>query len=119
MPQMGRWTLCYHFRAEHFRRFFMPRLFACFLPLLLISSLTFSQDLVQLSQHVAGTVPVSSSQIQLSAERSSTPHAIAQPNTSREVPGNTWQLLATLPGVIIHDIAFPTAKIGYAVGEEG
>lgn len=28
-------------------------------------------------------------------------------------------MLATLPGVIIHDVAFPTAKIGYAVGEQG
>ena len=98
----------------------MRRWLACFLPLLLISSLSFSQDLAKPSHHVAGNMPVSSSRIQLSAERTSAPHAIAQPNASgRGVPGNTWQLLATIPGVIIHDIAFPTAKIGYAVGEEG
>ncbi len=39
--------------------------------------------------------------------------------TGLAAQGNTWKLLATLPGIIIHDISFPTAKIGYAVGELG
>ena len=35
-------------------------------------------------------------------------------------PGaNPWQLAATIPGAVIHDISFPTAKIGYAAAELG
>jgi photosystem II stability/assembly factor-like uncharacterized protein len=94
------------------------RWLACIVQLLLIGSFSFSQDVADQSRHVARTLPVGSPRIELSAERPGAhQEKIAQP--SRAVPGNNWQLLATLPGVIIHDIAFPTAKIGYAVGEQG
>lgn len=32
---------------------------------------------------------------------------------------NPWKLLATLPGAVIHDISFPTVKVGYAAAELG
>jgi hypothetical protein len=87
----------------------MRRWLACFVQLLLVSSLSFSQDVSKPALHVSGTVPVDSSRIQLSAERpNAQPGTIAQPRIA--VPGNTWQLLATLPGVIIHDIAFPPRR---------
>jgi photosystem II stability/assembly factor-like uncharacterized protein len=30
-----------------------------------------------------------------------------------------WKLLGTMPGAVIHDIAFPKASVGYAAGEAG
>jgi photosystem II stability/assembly factor-like uncharacterized protein len=88
---------------------------------LLICSLAFSQEAALPTHHVSGALPVVSARRELSAERPQAQDgAIVQPNAAGPgAPSNTWQLLATLPGVIIHDIAFPTAKIGYAVGELG
>jgi len=92
-----------------------------FVPFLLIASFSFSQDAGNPTHHVSGTVPLASCQRELSAERGNVQHAaIVQPSaTGLAAQSHTWQLLATLPGVIIHDISFPTAKIGYAVGEQG
>ena len=99
----------------------MRCLLACFVQLLLVASFSFSQEVAAPVHHVSRAIPVASAQRQLSAERAQAPHrAIAQPNaTGLAAPSHTWQLLSTLPGVVIHDIAFPTAKIGYAVGELG
>ncbi len=98
----------------------MPR-WLFFVPFLLIASFSFSQDLGNPTHHVSGTVPIASSQRELSAERGDARDApVVQPSsTGLAAQGHTWQLLTTLPGVIIHDISFPTAKIGYAVGELG
>src|SRR5271168_1025557 len=99
------------------------RRLACLALFLFIASsfCAFSQEVASPAHHVSQTVPVGSSSRELSAERAQTPHAaIAQPSAAGLAgQGNTWQLLATLPGIIIHDVAFPTDKIGYAVGEEG
>jgi photosystem II stability/assembly factor-like uncharacterized protein len=99
----------------------MRRWRACVIPLLLIGSLSFSQDLARPAHHVSRTLPVDSSRNELSAERPEAERgAIVQPNPTGLAPqSHTWQLLATLPGVIIHDISFPTAEIGYAAGEHG
>ena len=99
----------------------MRRWLASFVQLLLIASLSFSQEVATPAHHVSRAIPVDSPRHELSAERPQAPHgAITQPNASGLAPqSNTWQLLATLPEVIIHDVAFPTAKIGYAVGEQG
>jgi len=99
----------------------MRRWLACFVQLLFISALSFSQELANPSRHVSQTVPVSSSRTELSAERSQAEHPeIAQSSASGSTAqGNSWQLLTTLPGVIIHDISFASAKVGYAVGEQG
>jgi photosystem II stability/assembly factor-like uncharacterized protein len=93
----------------------------CFASFLLLASLSFSQTSVDSGRHVSQTLPTASSgndssRNVLSAERAQESHMIAQPAAAL---GNTWQLLATLPGIIIHDVDFPTDKIGYAVGEQG
>lgn len=88
--------------------------------LLLVASVAFSQDLTGSAHHVSLTVPVNLSRHELSAER---PQAQTQTPEKQQgifvaAQGNTWKLLATLPGVI-HAISFPTAEIGYAAGEQG
>jgi len=92
-----------------------------FAQLVLVVSLSFSQDVATPAHHVSRAVPVASPRYELSAERAQAQtRAIVPSNaTVPAAPGNTWQLLATLPGAIIHDISFPTAKIGYAAGELG
>jgi photosystem II stability/assembly factor-like uncharacterized protein len=103
----------------------MPRVLACLVHFsmigLMIGSLAFSQEAAVVTHHVSGALPVDSPRRELSAERPQTQHGtIVQSSAAGPgAPSNTWQLLATLPGVIIHDIAFPTTKIGYAVGELG
>src|SRR5580658_5805407 len=58
----------------------MRRWLACSVQLLLVSSLSFSQDVAKTAVHVSGTVPVDSRRIQLSAERPETQRGtIAQP----------------------------------------
>ncbi len=102
----------------------MPRL-SCLVQLLVIGlmmgALALSQEAAVVTRHISGAVPVDSARRQLSAERLKTQHgAIVQPGVAGlAAQGNTWNLLATLPGIIIHDISFPTDKIGYAVGELG
>jgi photosystem II stability/assembly factor-like uncharacterized protein len=93
----------------------------CRVLFLLTAASAFSQDAVTDAHHVSGNLPVSSPRVELSAERPAAAETkIAQPELSAQTAqGNNWQLLATLPGIIIHDVAFPTAKIGYAVGEQG
>lgn len=63
-------------------------------------------------------MPVMSPARELSAERPVVPPA-AQALPKIQAPANTWTLLATLPGAVIHDISFPTTKIGYAAAEAG
>jgi photosystem II stability/assembly factor-like uncharacterized protein len=93
---------------------------AFFAQVLLFASLSFSQSLTSSTRHVAGAIPVGTPRYELSAERPQAPNRrFAAPPATNDAPqSNTWKLLATLPGVI-HDIAFPTAKIGYAAGEQG
>ncbi|MGB8012949.1 MAG: hypothetical protein WCF68_15150 [Terriglobales bacterium] len=99
----------------------MRRWLACCVQLLLVASLSFSQDVASLARHVSQRLPVASPRTELSAQRlEAQPPAIAQPDTTNGTDtSHTWQLLATLPAAIIHDISFPTALVGYAVGEHG
>jgi hypothetical protein len=103
-----------------FRIYFMRRLLVRFLLLLLMGALSFSEEAAFPVHHVAGVLPVDSPRHELSADRPQAQSGpIGAPNAGRPHPAHTWQLLATLPGSIIHDISFPTAAIGYAVGEGG
>jgi photosystem II stability/assembly factor-like uncharacterized protein len=88
---------------------------------LLIASLSFAQEVVEPTHHVSRAIPIAVSGQELSAERPGVERsAILQPPVAAPAAtGNTWRLLATFPGVVIHDIAFPNANIGYAVGEQG
>jgi photosystem II stability/assembly factor-like uncharacterized protein len=80
-----------------------------------------AQDSAIIVPHVSQTVPVSTGARALSAERPITaPDPQAQPRSDSSVlPANSWQLLATLPGAIIHDLVFVSAKVGYAAAEGG
>lgn len=67
---------------------------------------------------MSGRVPVIGPARQLGATR---PIAlVGHPTPARVGPdANTWHLVATIPGAVIHDISFPTLKIGYAAAELG
>jgi photosystem II stability/assembly factor-like uncharacterized protein len=80
-----------------------------------------AQDSAVLVPHVSRTVPVRTSARALSALRPITaPGTQVQPLTESAVlPANSWQLLATLPGAIIHDLVFVGATVGYAAAEGG
>lgn len=70
-------------------------------------------------RQVAGKVPIQGgSSVEFAAVR---PMDRTHPSTALRVSAkaNSWKLQATLPGAIIHDIAFPTSSVGYAAGEAG
>ena len=71
-----------------------------------------------IARHIAARIPVQGSSREMSADR---PTQLSSHQTSGTVgpKANPWKLQATLPGAVIHDISFPTAKIGYAAAEAG
>lgn len=70
-------------------------------------------------QHVSQRISVLAPSHTFSANAGFVPPSPeAQPQPAGPL-ANNWQLLATLPGAIIHDIAFPSATTGYAVAEAG
>lgn len=74
-----------------------------------------------MAHHVSRNVPVQGSSItgSLSAERPVVaPVAGAEPRLASPAVHN-WQLQATLPGTIIHDMAFASPTTGFAVAEGG
>ncbi|MGC1266358.1 MAG: hypothetical protein WA853_08750, partial [Candidatus Acidiferrum sp.] len=79
-----------------------------------------AQDSAPLAHHVSGNAPVqaSPSSRTLSAERPSVPPVSSAPPLANP-PAHNWQLQATLPGTIIHDMTFTSPSIGYAVAEGG
>ncbi len=79
---------------------------------------TAAQNSVTFAHHVSANVPVqvSTSARALSAERPLV-HA-AQTQLASPVAHN-WQLQATLPGTIIHDISFASPTTGFAAAEGG
>jgi photosystem II stability/assembly factor-like uncharacterized protein len=68
--------------------------------------------------HVAGRSPVQGPGYEMSADRPASP-GTAHTAGSVRPNANAWTLLATLPGAVIHDISFPTTKVGYAAAELG
>jgi photosystem II stability/assembly factor-like uncharacterized protein len=70
--------------------------------------------------HVAGRVPVLGLNREMAADRRQNTNTNRVRLTDSVDPrANPWKLQATLPGAVIHDISFPSAKIGYAVAELG
>jgi len=68
--------------------------------------------------HVSAMRPVQGIQREFGADRvtrAGAPHSSALVASA----GHPWQKLATVPGAVIHDIAFPTATTGYAAAELG
>lgn len=82
----------------------------CFLP---VSLAAHAEDAL----HVSARVPVQGLSRELSAQR---PTSINHSLTSKLSPNaHHWKQQASLSGAVIHDISFPTAKIGYAAAELG
>jgi photosystem II stability/assembly factor-like uncharacterized protein len=77
-----------------------------------------SSALAQSDHHVAARVPVQGNSREIGADRAA---PVASVTTSSKISptANPWKLQATLTGAVIHDISFPTAKIGYAAAELG
>jgi hypothetical protein len=73
------------------------------------------------STQISRTVPVATASQVLSAIRPTVPadiSAVPRPN-STNIPANNWQLLASLPGTVIHDLIFISPTVGYAAAEVG
>lgn len=68
--------------------------------------------------HVAARVPVIGPRVELSALRPAARAGVAPPRRTAS-GSNPWTLLATISGAVIHDVSFPTAKVGYAAAELG
>jgi photosystem II stability/assembly factor-like uncharacterized protein len=67
--------------------------------------------------HVADTIPVQGPSQVRGAYR---PQSDGSPAVDVLSPNpNPWKLQAKLPGTVIHDLAFPTSKVGYAAAELG
>jgi photosystem II stability/assembly factor-like uncharacterized protein len=86
--------------------------------LLSIAPSTQAQTTTTTVRHVAGRSPVQGASREMAADR---PEQLKTPNgfDSLSPTANPWKLQATLPGAVIHDISFPTPKIGYAAAELG
>ena len=97
------------------------RLAFCAVLVSALSLFAAAQDSAITLPHVSRAVPVQSATRVLSAERpimASNPEALPRENPSN-VPANSWKLLATLPGAVIHDLVFVTSTTGYAAAEGG
>ena len=68
--------------------------------------------------HVSSRFPVLGVAHEMGAARPATSSS-ARGREPVSPAGNPWQLLATLPGAVVHDISFATPKIGYAAAELG
>ena len=88
--------------------------------LIALPILAAAQDSLPLAYHVSGSVPVQASSLnhELAAERPLVP-SIASAEPLESSAAHNWQLQATLPGTIIHDLSFASPTIGYAAAEGG
>jgi photosystem II stability/assembly factor-like uncharacterized protein len=93
------------------------RFFPQCLLLVVILSLVSLANAADTVRHVTARTPAVAPTRELGADRAkqNSPHESGIVSRT----ANPWKLLATIPGAVIHDIAFPTAKIGYAVAEGG
>ncbi|HET7924675.1 MAG TPA: hypothetical protein VFL30_07235, partial [Rhodanobacteraceae bacterium] len=70
------------------------------------------------TRHVSARVPVQGESRELAAERPTRPTAPKRAQIARGTQ-HAWQLQQTLPGAVVHDIAFASASVGYAAAELG
>jgi photosystem II stability/assembly factor-like uncharacterized protein len=73
----------------------------------------------KLVTHVHGVRPVQGNSRVMSGSRRYSKTRTPRQHDSVVPKANRWKLQATLSGAVIHDISFPTAKIGYAAAELG
>jgi photosystem II stability/assembly factor-like uncharacterized protein len=80
-----------------------------------------AQDSTTTVPHVSVVYPVVGASHSLSADRPIVaPNLAAGPRPRSESPvANSWKLLATLPGTVIHDLIFVSPAVGYAAAEVG
>jgi photosystem II stability/assembly factor-like uncharacterized protein len=71
------------------------------------------------THRVAARVPVQGVSRELAAERAAPVSASMKRVTRTNGTAHAWQLQQTLPGAVVHDLAFPTALVGYAAAELG
>jgi photosystem II stability/assembly factor-like uncharacterized protein len=85
----------------------------------LLSTTLCAQNSESVTKHTSARVPVlgSPSHEMAAVRPASTNNRIQQPPIL--TPANPWKKLATLPGAVVHDISFPTPKVGYAAAELG
>ena len=85
---------------------------------ILVAPATMAQTPAGNVRHISSRVPVIGSSQEMAAVR---PANLSSPRRRDVVdpPANPWQLLATLPGAVVHDISFATPSIGYAAAELG
>jgi photosystem II stability/assembly factor-like uncharacterized protein len=86
--------------------------------LMILPALMSAQDSLPLAHHVSANVPVQATQSThaLSADRPLEP--AAEPRLESPTAHN-WQLQATLPGAVIHDLSFASPTTGFAAAEGG
>ncbi len=77
-----------------------------------------SPDLA-LSRYVTARVPVAGPSVEVGAVRPAGLSPRGAEMTPAGHPANTWTKLATLPGAVVHDVAFASATVGYAAAELG
>ena len=95
-----------------FKRFFVLGLMVA------VPVWSLAQDAASLARHISVNVPVQGPSRALSAER-----AVALHSPSESPAGlpaaHAWELQATLPGAVIHDLSFASPTVGYAAAELG
>ena len=91
------------------------------LAVLTLSLALSAQDSLPVAHHVSANVPVLSSPSSPSSRALSAERAEVRASVPllQSPSGHNWQLQATLPGTIIHDMTFTSPSIGYAVAEGG
>jgi hypothetical protein len=70
------------------------------------------------TRHVSAKAPIVGMSHEIGADRALETHPIPAANLVT-LKKNPWKLQATLPGAVIHDISFPSLKVGYAAAELG
>jgi len=96
----------------------MRNLAVSFSTVLVLCLASTAQQTSPLGRHVSARMPVQGANHELSAQRPAVPSEVTR-NAPVPAASNSWQLLATLPGAVIHDIAFSSLTVGYAVAEHG
>jgi photosystem II stability/assembly factor-like uncharacterized protein len=92
------------------------------LPLLsafLLTATTALADGVHSTRYISARIPMVGPSLEVGATRPSGLSPAAQTITATQHPTNTWAKLATLAGATVHDVAFASAKTGYAAAELG
>ena len=77
-----------------------------------------SSVFAQMERHISTRTPVIGAGRENAADLTSSSESRIT-NLRLSPTANPWKLVATLPGAVMHDISFPTPKVGYAAAELG